>query len=85
MSGGRQDLGLETKVVNMEIKMGIVKEKRGNNGQKRATMAKQGMTKEANTDKASTMETKAVTMGDKEAKLITVEAISMIQEEKSKA
>eukprot|EP00957_Ditylum_brightwellii_P104708 7979925-Ditylum_brightwellii.AAC.1 len=34
ISEGRQDLVLEIKVVNMEIKMGIMKEKGGNNGQR---------------------------------------------------
>eukprot|EP00957_Ditylum_brightwellii_P131439 10024604-Ditylum_brightwellii.AAC.1 len=44
-------------------------------------MAKEGMTKEANTDRTATMETKTVIMQGKEATLITKEAIIMIKEE----
>jgi hypothetical protein len=35
ISGGRQDLVLETKVANMEINMGIMEEKGDNYGQER--------------------------------------------------
>eukprot|EP00957_Ditylum_brightwellii_P167962 12785426-Ditylum_brightwellii.AAC.1 len=35
ISEGRQDLVLKTKLANMEIKMGIMEEKGGNNGQRR--------------------------------------------------
>eukprot|EP00957_Ditylum_brightwellii_P093649 7131629-Ditylum_brightwellii.AAC.1 len=83
--GGRQDLVLETKVANMEIKMGIMEEKGSNDGKKGKTMAKEGINKEANTDKAVTMEIKVVIMQGKEAKLTTKKAIIMIKEETSTA
>eukprot|EP00957_Ditylum_brightwellii_P061002 4630446-Ditylum_brightwellii.AAC.1 len=60
---------------------GIVK-RGGNNGQ-RGKLWPQGMTKEANTYRADTIETKVMIMQGKEEKLTTKEAISMIQEETS--
>eukprot|EP00957_Ditylum_brightwellii_P057481 4358301-Ditylum_brightwellii.AAC.1 len=53
ISGGRQDLVLETEVANMEIKMGI-KKKKG------TAMVNEGINKEADTDRVATMEIKAV-------------------------
>jgi hypothetical protein len=48
-------------------------------------MAKKGINKEADTDRAAIMKIKAVIMQDKEAKLTTKETIIMIKEETSTA